>query len=150
MRSPHNSGFTLAEVLTALVALVVIAAVTVPLWHAHELRQRREDGIAALLAVQTAQDQYFGEHALYAKGRELAAPPPQGLGVSSKSRRGFYELTIRDSADGLGYTAIARVKASGSDKPDARCVELRIDQNGRRFAVDAEGVDRSADCWNAN
>jgi type IV pilus assembly protein PilE len=147
MRS--RPGFTLTEVLTALVALVVLAAIAVPMWRTHELRQRREDGIEALLAVQTAQDQYFGKHARYAKGAELDAPPPQGLGIAPLSKHAFYQITVRESDDGLGYWATARVKLLDSDNPDTRCVELRIDQNGRRFAVDADGVDRSADCWNA-
>jgi hypothetical protein len=54
---------------------------------------------------------------------------------------------LRRSADELTYSATARVVAPEDEVADTRCVELRIDQNGRRFAVDADGVDRSADCW---
>ena len=144
------AGFTLAEVLTAIVVAVVIGAISVALWRAHELRQRRADGIDALLAVQTAQDRFFGKHARYAKGAELAAPPPRGLGVAPLSRRAFYQVEVRDSDDGLGYWAVARIKLPDRDNADSRCVELRIDQNGRRFAVDSAGVDTSADCWNLN
>jgi Tfp pilus assembly protein PilE len=150
MRSRRLSGFTVTEMLTALVGVVVLAAVAIPLWRVHELRQRRDDGINALLAVQAAQDRFFGQHARYAKGAELADPPPRGLGVAAQSRHAFYTVTVRESEDGLGYTAIARARPLEGENPDTRCVELRIDQNGRRFAVDAEAVDRSADCWNLN
>lgn len=132
-------GFTPSEVVTIAVVVVVLAAIAVPLWRTHELRNRRDDAVGALLAVQAAQDRYFGKFARYASGAD-------GLKIKPISRRGFYDITIRNSADNLGYWATARVRA-GNATPDTRCVEMRIDQNGRRFAVDAEGVDRSADCW---
>lgn len=144
--------FTIAEMLTALVALVVIAAIAVPMWRTHELRVRRQEAIDALRAVQSAQDDYFGRHARYADEGQLRASSPQVLlekALSEKglSARGNYRLTVKKSADDLTYTAVARVVPLETEAADTRCVELRIDQNGRRFALDASGEDRSADCW---
>jgi prepilin-type N-terminal cleavage/methylation domain-containing protein len=136
----RQSGFTLREMLTAVVALVVIAVVTVAMWRSHSLRARRDDAVAALLAVQAAQDKFFGAHARYADGAAA-------LGLKSASSRGLYEISIQPTADALGYWATARSTALQGERADPRCVELRIDQNGRRFAVDADGVDRSTDCW---
>ena len=147
MRWRIHSGFTVSEALTAIVVLIVLGAVAVPLWRTHQLRQRRQDGIEALLAVQTAQDRHFGKHARYAAAAQLAAPPPRGLGIEPRSKRGFYEITVTSSPDDLGYQAIARASLLDKDSADTRCAELRLDQNGRRFAVDSAGVDRSADCW---
>ncbi len=118
-----------------LVTIVVIAAIAVPMWRTHELRTHRERAIEALLAVQAAQDQHFARHARYADETQLPAAPG---------------ITVNNSDDGLAYRATARVNMPGRETPDTRCVELRIDQNGRRFAVDSEGVDRSADCWRSN
>jgi type IV pilus assembly protein PilE len=131
--------FTVSEALTALVAVVVIAAVAVPMWRTHELRARRDDAVEALMAVQAAQDQYFGTNARYATEQEL--------GIEAISERGFYRLSLSSSADALGYWAIARVITREGETADTRCIELRLDQNGRRFAVDSNGTDRSADCW---
>ena len=72
--------FTITEMLTALVVVVVIAAVAVPMWRTHELRIRRQDAIDALLAVQAAQDEYFGKHARYADEAQLRAQRAAGLG----------------------------------------------------------------------
>ena len=144
--------FTIAEMLTALVALVVIAAIAVPMWRTHELRLRRQEAIDALRAVQSAQDDYFGRHARYADEGQLRASSPQvllekALSAKGLSARGNYRLTVNKSADDLTYTAVARVVPLETEAADTRCVELRIDQNGRRFALDASGEDRSADCW---
>jgi prepilin-type N-terminal cleavage/methylation domain-containing protein len=140
-------GFTLTEIVTALVVATVLAAVSVVLWRSHALHTRRGDAVHALLALQAAQDRYFREHARYAPEAQLGTPPPAGLGVSARSRLGYYAITVRNSKDNLGYWATARVIPHAGETKDPRCVEMRIDQNGRRFAVDAAGEDRSADCW---
>jgi type IV pilus assembly protein PilE len=147
MRAKREWGFTLSEVLTALVVLAVLIAVAIPMWRTHELQTRRDDAIGALLAVQKAQDRYFGQHARYATEAQVAGSPPAGLGVPLQSRLGSYRITIHTSADGLGFQASARALPTQASQADTRCAELRIDQNGRRFAADADGVDRSADCW---
>jgi Tfp pilus assembly protein PilE len=139
--------FTVTEVLTVLVALAVLAAVSVSMWRSNELSMRRRDAMEALLALQAAQDRYFGEHARYADDAQLAAEPPGGLGIKPVSRRGLFQISARNSEDDLGYWATARAIDREGQSADTRCVELRIDQNGRRFAVDAKGEDRSADCW---
>jgi len=137
----------MSEVLTVVVVVIVLAAVTVSMWRSHEFRVRRGDAIEALLALQAAQDRYFGEHARYADEARLEAEPPAGLGIKRVSSRGYFRISVRNSEDALAYWATARLVEREGQTRDARCVELRIDQNGRRFAVDADGVDRSADCW---
>jgi type IV pilus assembly protein PilE len=145
--SRTHRGFTLTEVLTVLVALTVLAAVSVSMWRSHELRVRRRDAMEALLALQAAQDRHFGEHARYADEDQLTAEPPAGLGIKPVSRNGLFRISARNSEDDLGYWATARAIEGEERSADTRCVELRIDQNGRRFAIDSKGEDRSADCW---
>jgi Tfp pilus assembly protein PilE len=146
--SNRHSGLTVIEVLTVLVALVVIAAVAYPLWRTQDLRARRADAIEALEALQKAQDLHFGRHAKYADGHLLTLPPPEGLGLPARSRRGFYEIDLERNADALGYVATAKVIPMPDEAPDPRCMELRLDQHGRRSAVNLAGADTSADCWN--
>ena len=142
-----NHRFTPSEILTAIVVLVVIGAIAVPMWKTHELRVRRQDAVAALRAVQTAQDDYFAKHARYADESQLRASSPQALNDKASSPRGYYRISVSKSADDLTYSASARTQPLEGETADTRCVELRIDQNGRRFAVDEAGEDRTADCW---
>ena len=141
------AGFTLAEILTALIVVVVLGALAVPMWRTHLLRTHRGDGRAALIAAQSAQDKFFGAHARYASGTEVEAPPPQGLGLKPVSAHGYYRVEMKTSADGLAFLATARVTATEGKVEDVRCVEMTLDQNGRRRAVDESGEDRSGDCW---
>jgi type IV pilus assembly protein PilE len=143
----RRAGLTILEVLTGILAIAVIVAIAVPMWKTHELRTRRAQAIEALLAVQSAQDRFFGKHARYADGSDLYRAPPEGLGIR-KQGQDFYVLELRRDADQLGYIATARAIASPDIAPDARCHELRLDQHGRRSAFDQTGADTSDDCWN--
>jgi len=140
-------GFTLLEILTALVVVAVLAAIAIPSWRNHQLRVQRADAIAALIVVQEQQDAYFGRNARYADGALLTAPKPAGLGLSGKSPQGFFEIELSSGADGLGYLVTARAATDKGQTHDTRCVSFTLDHNGLRRAADSAGNDRSADCW---
>lgn len=146
MNRRSQSGLTIIEVLTAIVALIVIAAVAIPMWNTSQLRSRRAEAVQALEAVQKAQDKYFAEHARYALDGALHGKPPGGLGVSRNSARGHYDISVKPTDDGLGYLAVARAITAASGE-DPRCVQFSIDQHGRRTALDTKGSDTSEDCW---
>jgi Tfp pilus assembly protein PilE len=142
----RQTGITVAEALTAVVALAVIVAVAVPMWHTQRLRAQRRDAIDALLAVQTAQDRHFASLARYADNASLPVAAPAGLGLDAASKHGYYQIEIQRAADELAYVAIARI-TKGKGRNDARCAELRLDEHGRRFAASESGEDTTADCW---
>lgn len=139
---------TLIELATMLVAVVVLAAIALPLWRSHQLDERREEARDALEALQRAQDAYFGAHARYADRAAIHAEPPHGLGLQGSSGEGHYRIDIELSADALSYVATAREFTRAAEREDGRCRELHIDHQGRRTAMDHEGRDTSADCWN--
>jgi type IV pilus assembly protein PilE len=141
------SGFTLAEVLTVLVVVAVLVAIAVPMWRTHLLRVQRMDAMEALNAIQIEQDRFFGRDARYAAADALTLQPPQGLGQAATSLHGYYQIELHTDPDGLGYVATAKALPRGGQSQDLRCVQMSIDQSGTRRAQDAEGVDRSADCW---
>ena len=143
----RSSGFTLAEILTALVVVVVLAALAIPMWRTHLLRTHRADARAALIAAQGAQDKFFGIHARYASGAEIGSPASQGLGLTGLSEHGFYRIEVATSDDGLGFTATAHAISNHGQADDTRCAKLTLDHVGRRRAVDVHGEDQSADCW---
>jgi type IV pilus assembly protein PilE len=146
--SPHAArGFTLTEVLTALVVIAVLAAIAIPTWRTHLLRVRRAEARDALTALQAAQDRYFGQHAHYATGAQLSTRAPDGLDLSPTTAQGLYAITLETSADGLGYLATARAVAAAGQETDDHCASFSIDHVAQMSAVDSAGVDRSADCW---
>jgi Tfp pilus assembly protein PilE len=147
--SHRQSGLTVIEMLTVLVALVVLAAIAIPLWHTYQMRVRREGAVDALLAVQTAQDKHFAAQAQYADDAQTFTGTAPGLGVSRVSAGDFYRVEVQRTADRLGYVAVARAnKVIEGVRVDSRCHEFRLDEQNRRWSLDLEGEDSTADCWN--
>jgi type IV pilus assembly protein PilE len=140
-------GFTLLEILTAAVVVAVLAAIAIPTWRTHLLRVQRADARDTLLALQAAQDHYFGRNARYANDAQLTAPGPVGLELSATSPHGLYSITLTTTADGLGYLATARAVRRAGQNADSRCALFSIDHVGQMRAADSSGADRSADCW---
>jgi len=133
------SGWTVIELLIALVVAAVLVAIAVPSYQSHIKRSQRADGVAALLNVQTAQEKFFLQTGVYSAS--LTEGPPAGLGLAKLSPQGHYAVEISVSAPSA-YTAKA-VRVS----TDTRCVELTLNQNGLRQARDAQGKDTTEDCW---
>jgi len=143
----RSRGFTVPEILTALVVVAVLAAIAIPMWRTHLLRVRRAEARDALIAVQAAQDRFFGRNARYATATQLTARAPEGLDLAATTADGLYSITLATTADGLGYLATARAVARAGQDGDDRCATFTIDHVGQMGAADAAGTDRSADCW---
>lgn len=142
-----RAGFTVLEVLTALVVVGVLVAVAVPTWQTHAMRVRRHEAMSALLDLQRAQDAYFGRNARYAGASQLSTAAPAGLGIDATTTHGYYSLALRTAGDGLAFEATAAPASGAGQSADERCARFTIDNLGQRRAADATGRDRSADCW---
>lgn len=141
----HARGMTLIELLTVLVVVAVLAAIAVPAYRSHVLRTQRTDATTALLRIQGEQEKFFVQNARYSD--RLDAAPPAGLGLSGISERGFYDLRLLRGEDEASYSASAEPRAGGGQIDDARCRRFTIDHNGLRMAYDAEGRERTDECW---
>ena len=144
----RRRGFTLAEVLTALVVVAVLAAIAIPTWRNHLLRVQRADAISALTALQAEQDRYFGIHARYADAAAMTRKPPDGLGLPATSERGFYAIELQTADDGLSYSATARPGRVPAMRRGhtLRAIEHRSSGNPPRTGC-RPATDRSGDCW---
>lgn len=147
-RRVRMRGLTLIELLIAMVIVAVLATIAIPSYRSHIVRTQRTDAISALLNVQAAQEKYFLQHNRYTN--QLTAAPPAGLGLRDTSENGYYTLEIEvpaGSAEPDAYRVIARPRAGTGPADDERCQLFSIDQNGRRYARDAQGNDRTTECW---
>jgi type IV pilus assembly protein PilE len=139
----RTAGWTLIELLVALSILAILAAFALPAYRSHALRVHRVEAKSALLELAAAQERFYLHHDRYAAHAELAAAPPQGLGLAERTRNGRYRLTI-DIADTRAFRASAA--ASGDQAADERCATFTIDAHGSRTATSAAGI-AAAGCW---
>lgn len=146
-------GFTLIEMLIAIVVVALLASVAYPSFQDAIRKSRRSDAVTALAAVQQAQERWRSNRSTYTT--ELTAEPdddPPGLGLSATSPKDYYAIGI-DAAGATGFTATASAVAGTSQASDGSCARLRIRVDaGNVFygSAAAEGdFDESANnpCW---
>jgi type IV pilus assembly protein PilE len=120
--TPHRSGrrgFTLIEVMIALVVIALLAAVAYPAYTSAIAKNRRAEGVAAIAAVQLAQERWRSNHDTYSnsftdlKVGEYSSPS------------GYYKLAISGNDD-VGYTVTATAETGKAQASDTNCVRLQI------------------------
>ncbi len=141
-------GFSLIELLVTMAIAGLLAALALPGYSHVITRALRQDARLALLRIQYRQESFFVSHLAYSP--RLGDGDPPGLAISARSDSGHYLLELGTSADGMAYTAVARVDPAGRQSTDLQCTQLAIDQTGRRRSADAAGNWRDDDpyrCW---
>ncbi len=126
-------GFTLIEVLTVCVVVAVLAAVALPYYKQRTLHAGRIDGVASLMKIQAAQEQYRSLHGMYAN--ELTAL----TGTAALSTQGLYRVSLERTS---GETYVATATAQGRQADDKGCPALTLSvQQG----FPSEGP--APECW---
>ncbi len=142
-------GFSLIELLVALAVAGLLAALALPGYTRVINRALRQDARLSLLRIQHRQESYFATHLIYSRTLGEGVRPP-GLAMDPRSHDGHYQLELRTSDDGLSYTAIASADPAGRQSTDTHCMQLAIDETGRRSSADASSTWREDDpyrCW---
>ena len=136
-------GFTLVELLVALTALGILAAIALPAFFEQLARARRTDVQAALLEDAAYMQHYYASHNAYTD-----TPAPQ-LPFASTPRLGTASYAIAVSVPAADPTSfVLTATRSGAMSSDA-CGDFTYDSLGRRDLVPGTfAAGRSAErCW---
>ncbi len=136
-------GFTLVELLVAVVIASILMAIAVPGYRTYVQRTQRTEARQALTQARAAQERFFLQYNRYAG--TLQESPPAGLGLPAITQNGLYDMTVALTAG--GFRLEARARPDGGQRDDARCVALSIDESGLRSAANADGLDTTEECW---
>lgn len=131
MRNVTRNGFSLIEVLVAIVIIGVLASTAIPAYSKFITDARRSDAHHLLRMNAQRLERCFTLEGSYAGSCSLA----------TDSKEGYYAMTTVLSALSYKLTAIATTK-NGQDK-DIECTAMSLDSVGR---VDATGT-LGAGCW---
>lgn len=130
----YNQGFSLIELMIAIVILGILVAVALPAYEKQVLKSRRSDGHMALLTA--AQDLER------CKTTSFSYDSCNVITSESESTEGFYSLTI---ANVTAATFELTATPEGPQVNDSQCMKLLLDQNGVRDA--SASSDGEKDCW---
>jgi type IV pilus assembly protein PilE len=120
IRRQRARGFTLIELMVAVVVAAILAALAYPAFLDSVRKSRRSEAFAALVALQQAQERWRAGNASYTA--DLAA-----LGIPASTATGHYTLRVL-SASTSGYLLSAQ--AQGPQAKDESCVTMALGAAG--------------------
>lgn len=141
MRRSQQAGFSLIELLIAVILIGVLMAIAIPNYTSYLERTRRSDARVALLEVAAAQERWYFENNQYTG--TIANVWSNQVGGASVSADEYYTLSVALNGNNR-FTATAT--AAGKQTGDVDCATLTIDETGNRGATAGTGGDATV-CW---
>lgn len=131
-------GFTLIELMIAIVILAIIASVALPSYQESVRKTRRADAKAALMQAAAMQERFFTENNAYTGNIGLI-----GGAVSPDQN---YDIAVSVACPGGGAGTCFRLTATprGAQAGDGKCTEFSLDETGAKGYV---GTGTANDCW---
>lgn len=149
---PQPQGFTLIELMVALVIAGILAAIAYPAYTQHLQRSRRADAIAALTLIMQAQERYRSNVSTYASSTTA-------LGVDVSRVSPDYQISFAGVGTtpgyATGYKLTATALSTGKQAGDKTCKTLSITMTGAMPQYTSSGdpsgsgtdTDTSSLCW---
>lgn len=148
-----ENGFSLIELMIALLIIAILAGIAIPAYQNQIDRARRADAKAGLMQLTSAQERFFTQFVSYTDqivGPGACAGIACGLNQgTATSPEGDYNMVVAVTPAGCApgtpvqctaYTITATPIAAG----DTECTTLGIDNLGRKQSTGTGTVDA---CW---
>nr|WP_315401337.1 type IV pilin protein [uncultured Duganella sp.] len=143
MSRAGRGGFSLIEMLVALVILAVLAAAAIPAWQRHVIGTRRAEAQAVLLKLMLQQERYFTQNGSYiafssassgVEERQFqwwsgSSAPSSGYEIEGKACDGE---PIGQCVQVIATAGTANVDAKYRDE---ECREMRVTSTGERLST---------------
>jgi len=131
-------GFTLIELMIAVVIIAILAAIAYPSYVDYIRKARRADGMDALLVVQNLQEKYRANNTTYGTLAQI--------GAAANSVEGRYTIAITagsNTATGYIVTATGVGDQANDSVGETSCSPLTITVS----AANPRGEKEEAVCW---
>lgn len=140
-RYNSRSGFTLIEILVALVLLSIFAMLAYGSYSRYIVEARRVEGASLLLEAGTRMEQFMAENGRYSNDM-------RNLGYAADptiSRTGVYRVDATIDATGQTFTLTA-VRAA-QQAADIVCGDLTLSNLGVKSAINNTDPNPAKTCW---
>lgn len=149
MAHHHTRGFTLIELMIALVIVATLAGLAFPSYQDSVIKSRRSEAKAALLDLQNRMERYFIDKNTYVgaciTGVGTCSTTNSVLG-SPTTENGYYTLSV-GTPTATAYTLTATPQ--GAQTKDTKCRTLTLTNTGTKGVTGSpvSPTSTAADCW---
>lgn len=134
----YNKGFTLVELMIAVVIVGILASVAIPAYTQYTVRAKRAAAESFIMSVANKQEQYILDARQYATTLALLnMTPPADVSA-------HYNITITNVGATPPTYTINAVPTGSQATNDAKCGTVSINQAGTK---DKTGSGTLGDCW---
>lgn len=141
----RHAGFTLIELMIAVVVVGILAAVALPSYMDSVRKGRRSDAAASINTVLQAQERWRGVNTAYSPNVTNLAT--SNYGAATTSPQGYYTITTSTdvSTEKYAYVVTATAVAGKSQASDSGCTALTLTYNATSTPSLVYGP---TNCWN--
>src|SRR5580658_8650095 len=140
---PRHRGFTLVELIVAMVILSILAAIAIPSYNQYVLKSHRTEAKAALLDAASLEERFFSTSNIYTNdptqlGYGVAAPPVTvGTGYYIISS---IAVTLAVPGTPATFLITAVPNPGGMQVNDTQCAVFTINSAGLQTALNSGGI----------
>lgn len=138
-------GFTLIELMVAVVIVALIAAIAYPAYRKTLLKSRRSDAKVSLMQFAQEFEQCYAQYGTYDPSKITACPPVES-GTPKVSQDGYYTISVSNLGSGT-YTLSATPTSKGGQDDDTTCSKFTINQTNDETASNTGGATTTSTCW---
>jgi type IV pilus assembly protein PilE len=155
-RVQGQRGFTLIELVIAMVIAAILAAIAIPSYSSYIMKSRRTEAKSALLNMASLEERFFSTNNTYTTvlanlGYPGAAATPYTFGSN------YYQISsvvavgavapVNSTSVGTPATYTIIVTPVGTQLNDTACASFQITSAGQPTALNSSSVDNTAACW---
>jgi type IV pilus assembly protein PilE len=135
----REAGFTLIEVMIAVVVVAILASIAVPSYQDYARRGQLPEAFSALADYRVKMEQYYQDNRNY--GSDSCADGVPSWASFADGKRFTFACVLLD--DGQGY----RVTATGKDGGATAGHVYTIDHNNLQRTATFKGAESGKSCW---
>jgi type IV pilus assembly protein PilE len=144
-----SSGFTLIELVIAMVIAAILAAIAIPSYSNYVRKARRTEAKTALLDMASLEERFFSTNNTYSQLVSDLGYVANGSGTNSTNlASGYYTVTVTVAAattlNPATYSMTANVVPTTDQNKDSNCASFTLTNQG---AQSASPDTTPASCW---
>lgn len=151
-RHARVAGFTLIELMIAVVILTLLVAIALPSYRREIEESRRTDAKTALLDLASREQRFFSLQNSFTTNFVSLGYAPAGNPASVTVGSGYYSVTVavpspNAPANPNSFLLTATPVAGTTQASDTSCQLFTVDYTGLQLAQDGSGNNTSTTCW---